>query len=113
VVRLASLERELDALLGAEPLRAAAPVTPSPESGNRTPRPRARDDNPRGREIGQRIREARRARGMTQLDLATATGIRRPNVARLERGGNTPTLETLQRIAVALGTTVSSLVTRS
>jgi transcriptional regulator with XRE-family HTH domain len=66
--------------------------------------------NRRGTEIGQRIRDARLALGMTQLDLATATGIRRPNVARLERGGNTPTIETLQRVAEALGVSVASLV---
>jgi DNA-binding XRE family transcriptional regulator len=112
VGRLASLEREIDALLEIDPPRAAAPQIA--ERGRvRSARPRARDDNPRGPEIGRRIREARLSRGLTQLDLATATGIRRPNIARLERGGNTPTIETLQRIAEALGTTVSSLVTRS
>jgi DNA-binding XRE family transcriptional regulator len=120
------LEREIDALLdtdcarpslippalvgicSAPPSFAAAARPSAPEKRRRSAR--VSRSNTRGSEIGQRIREARAAIGMTQLELATATGIRRPNVARLERGRNTPTIETLQRVADALGVSVASLV---
>lgn len=111
VSRLSSLERELDALLGIDPAPAQAGApTPGKPRGGRSAR---RDGDPNGPAIGRRIREARLGRGLTQVDLAEATGIRRPNVARLERGANTPTLRTLQRIAEALGTDVPSLVSLS
>jgi DNA-binding XRE family transcriptional regulator len=111
LLSLAALEREIDELLeiGRKPSIAPPPVPAKTPPATRAPR--ARGDKTQGREIGLRIRAARSARGLTQLDLSTATGIRRPNIARLERGGNTPTIETLQRIAQALETTVSSLVT--
>jgi DNA-binding XRE family transcriptional regulator len=105
---IAALEREIDALLEIE----KTPPAAAPKRGaSRKSAPRARGDGSGGREIGQRIRAARNKRGLTQLDLATSTGIRRPNIARLERGGNTPTIDTLQRIAKALDTTVAALVT--
>jgi DNA-binding XRE family transcriptional regulator len=126
VQRAERLEQEIDALLdtdcarpslippalaelGSLPPAYAAVLKPKAPALSR-PRQRRVTPNARGAEIGQRIREARRANGMTQLELATATGIRRPNVARLERGGNTPTIETLQRVASALGVTVTALV---
>jgi len=108
---LAALEREIDALLEIERAPFAAPEPVIAKTPPAPRQPRARGDKAQGLEIGLRIRAARSARDMTQLDLSNATGIRRPNIARLERGGNTPTLETLQRIAQALETTVSKLVT--
>lgn len=52
--------------------------------------------------LGMRVRELREAAGMSQSELARRTGTRQPNIARLEAGGGTPKLETLQRIAGAL-----------
>jgi ribosome-binding protein aMBF1 (putative translation factor) len=106
LVAFSSLEREIDAFLEIE--RAFA-VLQAPAK-KRAQKRRSRNDGPKGREIGQRIRAARCGRGMTQLELSTATGIRRPNIARLERGGNTPTIETLQRIARALNVDAVSLI---
>jgi len=60
--------------------------------------------------VGQRIRQFREAAGLTQKELAEATGIRRPNIARLEKGNNLPNLSTLVKLAAALQTTVVSLV---
>ena len=54
-------------------------------------------------EIAERIRRARERRGMTQAELAARIGSTQPALARLEAGGVTPNLDTLQRIAEALG----------
>ena len=110
VRRIEQLELELDALLATDCARPSLIPPALLAPAKRRPRQRSGGPDGRGPEIGRRIRDARRKIGMTQLELATATGIRRPNVARLERGGNTPTLETLQRVAAALGVSVASLV---
>ncbi|MGI5455694.1 helix-turn-helix domain-containing protein [Streptomyces sp. CA-249302] len=56
-------------------------------------------------ELGHAVRERREALGMTQDQLARATGMRQPAVARFEAGGTMPmpTLPLLERLAVALG----------
>ena len=41
----------------------------------------------------------RKERGMTQSDVATVTGIQRPNISRLESGYYNPTLDMLVRLA--------------
>ncbi|MGF1469437.1 MAG: helix-turn-helix transcriptional regulator [Sandaracinaceae bacterium] len=56
-----------------------------------------------GARLGQRIRELRLAAGLTQAELARRTGIHRPNIARVEAGRHTPSLETLARLASAIG----------
>jgi len=60
--------------------------------------------------IGSGIRAAREARGWTQADLARVTGIRRPNIARLERGAALPNLATLHRVACGLEVSLESLM---
>jgi transcriptional regulator with XRE-family HTH domain len=54
-------------------------------------------------EISQRVRRAREDRGLTQAELAARIGSTQPALARLEAGGVTPSLDTLHRIAEALG----------
>ena len=44
----------------------------------------------------------REKRGWTQRDLARMTGIKQPQIARIEKGGQLPTIETLWRLADAL-----------
>jgi DNA-binding XRE family transcriptional regulator len=61
--------------------------------------------------IGARIREEREGRGWTQQDLADRTGIRRPNIARLERGAGLPNLSTLLKVAAGLETAIEDLIT--
>lgn len=53
--------------------------------------------------LGARIRALRIAAGLTQAELARRTGIHRPNIARVEAGRHTPSLETLSRLAAAIG----------
>ena len=44
----------------------------------------------------------RKEKGFTQEDISKATGIARPNIARIESGKNNPTLEVLTKLAGAL-----------
>ena len=52
--------------------------------------------------VGEALRELRRARGLTQQQLANATGVRRAAVSDYERGVTSPNLESLDRLLVAL-----------
>jgi DNA-binding XRE family transcriptional regulator len=63
-----------------------------------------------GTKLGARIRELRLAAGLTQAELARRTGIHRPNIARVEAGRHTPSLETLARLAAAIGVPTASVL---
>jgi transcriptional regulator with XRE-family HTH domain len=54
-------------------------------------------------ELGQMVRELREERGLSQRELAERMGTTQSVVGRLEAGGSTPTITTLERIADALG----------
>lgn len=58
-------------------------------------------------EVGERVREAREAAGLSQRDLAARMGTSQAAIARLEAGGVGATLTTLQRVAAALGLELS------
>jgi transcriptional regulator with XRE-family HTH domain len=53
--------------------------------------------------LGERIRVLREANGISQAELARRIGSTQPSIARLEAGRVSPTLETLDRVAAALG----------
>lgn len=53
--------------------------------------------------IGALVRRLREARGMTQVELAAATGIEQPNISAIENGRRMPTTETAQVLVEALG----------
>jgi len=63
-------------------------------------------------EIGDRIRKVRKSNKLTQDELATKTGIERPNITRIELGKHYPALETLEKISEALGISVANLVAK-
>jgi len=63
-----------------------------------------------GEKLGARLRELRLAAGLTQAELARRTGIHRPNIARVEAGRHTPSLETLARIANAIGVSTTHVL---
>lgn len=63
-----------------------------------------------GRSLGARIRELRQYAGITQAELSRRTGIHRPNIARVEAGRHTPSLETISRLAEALGVKTSHIL---
>jgi transcriptional regulator with XRE-family HTH domain len=63
---------------------------------------------------GERIRVRRQARGLTHEQLAWRAGVSLATVSRLERGvGHQPNLSTLQRIAGALETSVTDLLSEA
>lgn len=53
--------------------------------------------------VGARIKEARLAKNMTQAELAEQLGVTYQNIGQWENGKRTPRLETLEKIAEALG----------
>jgi transcriptional regulator with XRE-family HTH domain len=53
--------------------------------------------------VGLRIRELRKAAGMTQAELAEAAELEVESISRLERGTRGITLDSIDRIAQALG----------
>jgi DNA-binding XRE family transcriptional regulator len=66
-----------------------------------------------GARLGARLRELRLAAGLTQAELARRTGIHRPNIARVEAGRHTPSLETLSRLASAIGVSTTVVLADS
>jgi ribosome-binding protein aMBF1 (putative translation factor) len=53
-------------------------------------------------EVGDQVRDAREAAGLSQRELAARMGTSQAAVARLEAGGTGATLTTLQKVAGAL-----------
>jgi transcriptional regulator with XRE-family HTH domain len=54
-------------------------------------------------ELAEQVRQLRETKGLSQAELARRIGSTQPSVARLEAGGVAPTIETLERVAAALG----------
>jgi XRE family transcriptional regulator, regulator of sulfur utilization len=52
--------------------------------------------------LGLQFRDARKALGVSQGELAVRAGIRQADVSQIERGVGNPTKETLDRLAKAL-----------
>ncbi len=59
--------------------------------------------------LGKRIRELRKAKKLTQEDLAEKVGIRTPNISYFETGKFSPAIETLPKLADALGVEIYEL----
>lgn len=65
--------------------------------------PRAAPTSPNAMlKIGERIRQARLERGLSQGDLESRTGLLRCYLSRVENGHTEPSLQTLVRLATAL-----------
>lgn len=61
------------------------------------------------RDLGLRLREVRRERGLSQADAAKRVGMTLDNYVKIERGRRNVTLHTVTRLAVALGVDVPEL----
>lgn len=57
--------------------------------------------------VGEKVRDAREAAGLTQRELAARMSTSQAAVARLEAGGVGSTLTTLQKVAAALDLTIT------
>ncbi len=60
--------------------------------------------------LGDNVNRLRNERGLTQEALAQRAGMRQPRIAEIERGDANPRLDTLTRIALALGVPVWMLL---
>ena len=60
--------------------------------------------------FGDRVRQFRAARGMTQLELAEAAGLDRKTVSRVENARFSPTLANVFAIAAGLSVAVNDLI---
>ena len=58
-------------------------------------------------ELGEKVRDAREAAGLTQRDLAARMSTSQAVVARLEAGRTRGALTTLQKVAAALDMTIT------
>lgn len=65
------------------------------------------------KKIGGSIAAIRKLTGWTQGDLAERIGVETETVSRFERGATLPSLVTLQKLAVALNTTMGDLIGES
>src|SRR5438034_3599006 len=62
------------------------------------------------RSFGQRLREARIRAGLSQSELEERSGIPKARLSRYENGHVVPSIQTLERLAVALGVSEASLL---
>ena len=76
------------------------------------PRPTHPDDRviARRRAVGDRIRRVREHHNLTQLDVCGRSGIDVASYSRIEQGHSSPLLDTLIRIADAIGVDLAELV---
>ncbi len=59
--------------------------------------------------VGNALLAARARAAMSQVELASKTGINQADISRIERGLSNPSIGTLQRLAVALGSELKVL----
>ena len=71
------------------------------------------DEEALGAAFGRALRSVRLERGFSQEALGFACGRHRTYVSALERGTSSPTLETVVRLARALGVDAAELVERA
>ncbi len=64
-------------------------------------------------QLGKRIKQLRKLRGLSQAELAEKVGLDSKHISRLEMSRNLPTLETLGRIADALAVDVRDFFERT
>ncbi len=62
--------------------------------------------------IGEKVRQLRESKGYSIQTLADKAKMKRPNLSRLENGHHQPSLDTLEKIAVALEVPVVDLIAK-
>ena len=67
-------------------------------------------DEELARRVARRLVQLRRERSLSQRELARRVGIAPPNLARIEKGRNLPSVTTLHRLTQALGCPLADLI---
>ena len=67
-------------------------------------------NNDLAKRVGERIRQLRTSKGLSIEKLADMAGMQRPNLSRLEHGKHRPSLDTIERLALALDVPVVDIV---
>jgi transcriptional regulator with XRE-family HTH domain len=60
--------------------------------------------------LGERVRELRKRRGLTQVEFAALCGVPQSRISTIENGSRVPNVETVLRLAHALGCKVTTLM---
>ncbi len=60
--------------------------------------------------VGQKIKALRKQRELSQASLAETAGLSQVAISKIEAEQKSPTLRTLEKLAIALGVTVSELL---
>lgn len=60
--------------------------------------------------LGERVRELRKKRGLTQVEFAALCGVPQSRISTIENGSRVPNVETVIRLARALGCKVTALM---
>ena len=60
--------------------------------------------------IGERVRKLRDERGLSQLALGKAIGVRQTTISQIENGENKPSWKTLQKLTEYFGVPLSYLL---
>lgn len=55
------------------------------------------------------LRELREAQGLSLGELAVRSGLTQPSIGYIEQGARRPSLDSLSRLSIGLGTTVSEI----
>jgi transcriptional regulator with XRE-family HTH domain len=62
--------------------------------------------------LGEKLKAARAAAGLTQTQAANASGVHQVNISKFELDTKTPTLATLYKLAAAYGVDVCDMLPR-
>jgi len=62
------------------------------------------------KKFGDKLRELRKQKGLSQEDLALKSGLHRTYISDIERGSRNLSLKNIDKIAKALGLTAKSLL---
>jgi transcriptional regulator with XRE-family HTH domain len=68
---------------------------------------------PQNRAIGKTIKSLREEAGLTQEELALASGLSTGEISKQEHGWRNPRWETMKRLAAGLGVSCSDMVARA
>jgi len=68
------------------------------------------DDKEYLKKLGERIKQVRLEKGIKQVDLGFSIDVEKPNMRRIEAGGNNLSILALRKIATALNVNVKDLL---